>query len=235
MKISEAEDFLNDFTLFCLTETRQKQQNKKLKDNTGCVTSMRNKDEKEGGGIMVLFKETFFKIEKQKCVINDVLFLSCKILNFSFKLIVTYFDTADYNKNVRIKDNITDLLDKFTNIPVILLGDFNGHLGFLGKQPLDRTGNLVLDIAEKYNMIILNGYPLCVGETTWSRGEQSSSIDFILCNQIMYEKFKEMHIDDEKIKFDLSDHHLIEASFEVNCQGNLKKKGKRINNLYENR
>ena len=60
---------------------------------------------------------------------------------------------------------------------------------------------------------MLNGDPQCQGETTWSRGEQKSSNDFIPCNQLMYKNFQNMYIDDEKAKFDLSDHHIIESFF----------------------
>ncbi|XP_068246511.1 uncharacterized protein [Palaemon carinicauda] len=75
----------------------------------------------------------------------------------------------DYNRDVRIKLDIMGILENLPDSPIILLGDFNGHLEFIGQQSLDRTGSIVLDIAEKHNMVILNGDPLCEGEVTWKR------------------------------------------------------------------
>ena len=235
IKASEVEDFLDEYTLFCVTETKQKCQSKKFKDNTGCIISVRDKGDKQGGGIMILYKKVHLHMEKQKVNQSDILHVSCKIFEFSFQLIVTYFDTVDYTRNLRIKTGIMGILENISDSPTLLMGDFNGHLGFIGKQDLDRTGNIVLDIAEKHNMVILNGDPLCEGEVTWSRGNQKSSIDFVLCNQIMYKRFKKMFIDEDKIKFDLSDHHLLEALFGVRCQTDPQRKEKRVNYVHEDK
>lgn len=86
-----------------------------------------------------------------------------------------YFDTTDYSRKVRIKSEIIDILKNYSNTPIILLG----YLSFIGIQNLDRTGNMILDIAEKQNMLILNGGPLAYmrDELTWSRDKQNSAID----------------------------------------------------------
>ena len=164
VKASEVEDTLDDFTLFCLTETKQKCQNKRFKDDSECITSVRDRGDTEGGDIMILYKKKFFQLEKQSNSNCDILHAKCKVFELYFHLIVTYFDTIDYNRNFRLKANITGISEKCSDSPVVLLGDFNGHLGFIGKQTLDKTGNIVLDIAEKYNMVILNGDPLCDGD-----------------------------------------------------------------------
>ena len=44
----------------------------------------------------------------------------------------------------------------------------------------------------------------------------------------MYKRFKKMFIDEDKIKFDLSDHHLLEALFEVRCQTDSQRKEKEL-------
>ena len=83
-------------------------------------------------------------------------------------------------------------------------------------------------------MVILNGDPLCEGEVTWRKGNQKSSIDFVLCNQIMYKRFKKMLIDEDKINFDLSDHHLLEALFRMRYQMDSQRKEK-VNYVYEDK
>ena len=204
-----------------------------LKDNTNYVTQMRNLKDKKGGGIMLLYNKKNH-IEKLDSGHSDVLYVNSNVNNLNFKMITTYLDVKDINKNHKIKEITMKILEKNNNedIPLILLGDFNAHLGFLGNQKLDVNGNLLLDIAEKYNLIILNGDPLCKGEITWSRNNLKSTKDFILCNQVMYKKFKRMNIDEEKEEFELSDHHLLKAYFELNHKNERnKEKSKEIKYL----
>ena len=100
------------------------------------------------------------------------------------------------------------------NREMILLGDFNGRLGFLVPQSSDYNGNNVLNIIEKWNMILLNGNSKCEGEITRRQANVESTIDFVPVNQAMYKFFFEkMYIDEGKGEFDLSDHCLTEASF----------------------
>lgn len=62
-------------------------------------------------------------------------------------------------------------------------------------------------------MILLNGNVRCNGETTWESRGLKSAIDFILVNQDMYSKFINMIIDEEREKYDLSDHNRMSALF----------------------
>ena len=45
----------------------------------------------------------------------------------------------------------------------IILGDFNGHTGFLGPQSMNKNGDMMLDL------ILLNGHPDGKGEITWQQ------------------------------------------------------------------
>ena len=62
------------------------------------------------------------------------------------------------------------------------MGDFNGHIGIIGQQKEDKNGKFVKQLAELYNMSILNMDEKCTGESTWSRNNVSSTIDFVLIN-----------------------------------------------------
>ena len=62
------------------------------------------------------------------------------------------------------------------------MGDFNGHIGLLGKQKLNRNGKVVLNLMEKYNLILLNMDANCCGETTRSQNNEQSTIDYVLVN-----------------------------------------------------
>ena len=56
-----------------------------------------------------------------------------------------------------------------------ILGDFNGHLGYIGTQKLDKNGRLVLDLTDKYNLIFLNDLPHCEGKVTLMRDDKKNS------------------------------------------------------------
>ena len=49
---------------------------------------------------------------------------------------------------------------------LILLGDFNAHVGIVGPQELNRNGRLLLNLMETYSLILLNNNEKCVGEIT---------------------------------------------------------------------
>ena len=89
-------------------------------------------------------------------------------------------------------------------------------MGTQGQQVSKKTntnGKKILKLTEELDLNILNLDPRCEGEATWGRGEQSSTIDFLLANKNMTEKFEKMTIDEDQKTFDLSDHNLITAHF----------------------
>ena len=87
-------------------------------------------------------------------------------------------------------------------------------LGYIGKQKLDRNGEIVLDLMEKHELILLNEPIECEGTYTWSNRNQNSAIDFVLINRELNQNYKELLIDDKKI-LDLSDHCLVEGVFKM--------------------
>ena len=146
---------------------------------------------------------------------NDVLFVKYNYKGFNFALIGTYFDTKDTNRNSIIMRSIGGIIENLNEkqVPIILMGDFNAHIGVVGEQSINNNGQLLLEFQEKHNLILLNGDLNCRGETTWSRGNQKSAIDFFFCSQDMYKYFTHLFIDEDKELYDLSDHHMLEASF----------------------
>ena len=108
--------------------------------------------------------------------------------------------------------------------PLLILGDFNGHVGFLGSQQCDENRQMLLNWLDDYNLILLKSNPNCAGETTCSRRDQKSSIDFVLVNQKLYQNFYSMNIDEDNSAFDLSDHHMIEIQFQIPFKQKEKQK-----------
>lgn len=83
---------------------------------------------------------------------------------------------------------------------VILLGDFNGHVGFTGPQPLNYNGRWVLDIMGKMEYDTIKWWFEVNGEeeVTRRQGNIGSAIDFISVNEALYKYFETMFIDEDK-------------------------------------
>ena len=94
----------------------------------------------------------------------------------------------------------------------------------------------MLDMMDDYNLILLNGLPDCKGEITWQQNEKVSFIDYIFADVVMHKSFSCMTIDENKEIFDLSDHNLLVATFNVNTHGDRHfSKKKETNILFENK
>ena len=96
---------------------------------------------------------------------------------------------------------------------LIIIGDFNGHIGILGEQNLDKNGQVILEWMNNYSLILLNSDDECRGTYTWSRGSQKSVIDYMLVNTKMYSHFQNMEVDEKQEKIDVTDHNLLSAEF----------------------
>ena len=95
------------------------------------------------------------------------------------------------------------------------MGDFNGHIGYLGPHERNWNGKLVLDLLDKWSFMLLNADDRCVGVITRRHRKEESVIDYVMVNQTTYDMFVRMEIDEEKSKYDLSDHCLIEVLFQL--------------------
>ena len=74
---------------------------------------------------------------------------------------------------------------------------------------------MVIDWINDFNLILINGDERCVGQLTWSRQNQKSTIDFVLMNNEAYKVFQKMKIDEEKEIMDISDHNLVTLELEI--------------------
>ena len=112
---------------------------------------------------------------------------------------------------------------KYKEEKLIVIGDFNAHIGILGNQPLNQNGRLVRNLMESTDLILINtDETKAKGRVTWRQGIYESVIDFIFCNESMYDKIEMMEADEQGEKINISDHNLI--TVEVTIGGNNKKR-----------
>ena len=94
---------------------------------------------------------------------------------------------------------------------IFVVGDFNGHLGYIGYQEENENGKLINEFMSENDLILMNCDEKCEGLYTWERQEMKSVIDLIFTNMRGYGKIKKIKIDEQRERVDLSDHCLIEV------------------------
>ena len=163
---------------------------------------------------MVLWKDddniTLIQVDVAHSYILNV---QCKIQSTTFKRVLVYMSGNGYNENKIIYQYIQSNLVDCPNY--IVLGDLNGQTGFLGPHTRNKNREAMIDFIGKSNLILLNRHAECLGEITWQQNEKKSIIDYIITNPDVHRRFVAMRIDEDREEFDLSDHNLFIAEFNI--------------------
>ena len=139
-----------ELVLLCLTETQQKYKKVDFREDIQCVEKMREMDDKKGGGLTALMrKRQAFTMRQLNCEDPDVMRVEVSLQSVVLNIMVVYVDGKLKNK----AENTYKCLDREMqtlreNETMVILGDFNGHVGFLGKQDLDAGGKRLLNFME---------------------------------------------------------------------------------------
>ena len=142
---------------------------------------------KKGGGLMILYKNGSILMKKIETIHKYILIIQCKIYGLELRMILIYMSVSNYDTNKHLMKYIQDHIQNIKNY--IILGDFNGHIGFLGPQPMNKNGELMLDLIDNNNLILLNGHADCKGEITWQQRERKSTIDYLMVDEEMHKRF----------------------------------------------
>ena len=219
------ENDIDNINIFCLVETQQTRNSIKTRDSTKYLSQMREKSDKKGGGLLVIWKNEELALDHIVSDHPDILVAHVNIRKLDFILILVYISTNNELRNIKIYKELKKIASKYDNKKLIFLGDFNGHIEILGKQKLNKNGKTLLKFVEDNNLNILNLDQNCQGLITWKQNENNSVIDFALTNENMYKNFNKMIIDDEWKKLDISDHCLITIQIDIlNNKKNTDKK-----------
>ena len=62
---------------------------------------------------------------------------------------------------------------------------------------MNKNGELMLDLIDNNNIILLNGHADCIGEITWQQRERKSTIDYLMVDEEMHQRFKKMVTDEQ--------------------------------------
>ena len=206
----------NDIRISMLTETQHKVEKVFFGTDYKYEVAMRSEQDKKGGGLMIGSNDAI-GITRVESGNPDVLCVDIEMRNMKMRVVLTYWDASEDNRNGEIVTCIRSILDQFEG-KLMILGDMNAHVGFLGEQQLNKNGERLLDLMEDCRLIMLNLDESCTGEITREQGMHTSVIDFVLVNELLYKDFIAMDIDEKKDVFDLSDHCMIRIDFKLNTK-----------------
>ena len=107
---------------------------------------------------------------------------------------------------------------------LICLGDINGRLSKIEPNiGTDTNGQMVENWSVDLDLNHLNIHEKCEGKYTFSSLNGKSAIDHVLVNNNLMEDFIGMHIDENRVLLDISDHCLTRIWFKIkNKNGNTK-------------
>ena len=215
-KLLELQEFVDYRTILCLAETQHKFDKLNVREDLEKYICMRNLNSKKGGGIMVIKKkDTNIKVKNVFSIHEDCMIIECQVRGLKFKLVTTYFQSND--ENDKIASQLKTFLEMNEDELVLVVGDFNAHIGILGER-INKNGKLLEDLIEQSNLVNLNRTPECSGKITRNIREQKTTIDYALANRKMFGYYKKKKIDENKELFDLSDHCMIDLTLELEVE-----------------
>ena len=109
---------------------------------------------------------------------------------------------SEINKNIYENLNIGTEVAVKSEMPIIKIGDYIGHVGFLGSEERNYNGIKMLGFMERWNLIMMNCDVKCKGTFIMVEGNNESVIDYVL-NDKMYQYYQPMEISEGKLLYDL--------------------------------
>lgn len=202
-----------------LTETHLREDEYPFTDNNLEWEGInRMKGEKAGGGLGVMYdKGSHLKVLK-RCkehmwIKQETPLNSC---TRGLVYMATQGEISEWNQEI-YRCLQKDLTEINTNEPVMIVGDFNGHILEIDQRE-DMNGKQLKTFVELNNLNIGNISEKCKGKVTWQRNTQATTIDYIILNQNMDKIVSEIKIDDEGDLGIESDHNSIIITLENGSQ-----------------
>ena len=84
------------------------------------------------------------KFDKLSNVSEDLLIVRVEIIGFEVVIFVIYLDIKDRETNRKFFEDLERNLEKHENENIILMGDFNGHLGNINQFTLTTIHHILL-------------------------------------------------------------------------------------------
>ena len=206
----EIEMNTEDKSMFLLTETHKRDGSIREGSDKEIIHKTRRKESKKGGGIMAIWNKNEWKVQELKSKNEDILIIEVNKGKEKHIIATIYLSVNDTDKNKKLTNEIKEITEKYKDEKLIVMGDFNAHIGIIGEQSLNQNGRLIRKLMECSDLILLNiDENKTKGKITWRQGGHESVIDFVFCNEKMYNNVESIEIDEAREIMDISDHNLI--------------------------
>ena len=158
-KMIELQEMIEENCILLITETRLNYDKYVHANGLMKIENHRETSDKNGGGIMILYKaDNNIKIVPRNRKHPDLLTVEINIGNIVMTLITLYLSIV-YNEKDRARNNkIIELVEQeiTDTVPVMIIGDFNGHLADLGYQREDENGKRLEQFIERNDLILIS-------------------------------------------------------------------------------
>ena len=209
-----------------------------------------------GGGLLTAVNENLSPvlISTGKCEESEILVVQCKAQNYDIRIINAYGPQEDLFNKEKIysfwqeleQEVVTAIEDECL---VVIELDANAKLGSEHNEDdphnVTENGKLLLDIAQRQNLSIVNTMDVCEGVITRERITKNrverSVLDYVIVCQRMKDFVKKMVIDEDRIhvltkyaskkglkKHKLSDHNILFSKFSIHVEDKPRKVRKEI-------
>ena len=170
--------------------------------------SLCNRNRSIGGGLLVAVRDD----TNMDMIVTDVdtekeqMWVKIKTQSGDFNMGILYGLHETRSTNEEIEEWFYKLgtsISKWSNEPIVILGDMNAHIGCDDKgivgnhQDVNKNGKWWREVIDARNLLLINNTNMCTGK--WTRNSvdgRNSIIDFVLCNEMMYQNMESMHIDE---------------------------------------
>ena len=117
---------------------------------------------------------------------------------------------------MKLQKEVENLMEIEPGTNLICLGDFNGRLSRLEPEIItDTNGKMLENWTTNLDLNHLNITDQCSGTFTFCSKNGKSAIDHVLVNGMLLENYLGMHIDEDRVMLNISDHSLVRVWFRI--------------------
>ena len=101
---------------------------------------MRDRKDQKGCVLLVIHRDTKdIEIVHKQNINRDIMLLETSIMNLKLIVVVVYFSLSDKEKQRSVKGELDQIIETSKESPILIIGDLNGHIGFLGTQTINEN------------------------------------------------------------------------------------------------
>ena len=174
----------------------------KIKIQNYNINGEANRNSKSGGILIGTRKSSDIEtVILKKDAKNQQIWAIIRAKTYSFRICIVYgYPSEDRISQEELEEWYVVLEEEYMKqieYDTIIIGDFNAHTG-LDSLPINTNGKNLNALLERRNLINVNEQDICKGKyTREDKNGTKTVIDYVLADQNILNKIKEVYIDDQ--------------------------------------